>query len=151
MASRCFCGCGEKVPWRLQIVTDLGDAIRQRRLDLESLLDAGLRSPRADRLIGVMLANESALARSIHNGEPLTAEMGGSTSDVLVIYELLFGAEALSRATRGDWDPYSDAVLRDQLGLDLAELEGAFSEPARSTEPRGTAERPIALRRRSAF
>jgi len=130
MAARCFCGCGEKVPWRLQVVTDLGEAIRQRRLDLENLLDAGLRSPRAEQLIRVMTASEGTLARSIHRHEPLTAEMGGRTSDVLVVYELMFGAEALTR----NWDPYSDEVLREQLGVDLAELELALDAGTRTPE-----------------
>jgi hypothetical protein len=147
MAARCFCGCGEKVPWRLQVVADLGEAIRQRRLDLENLLDAGLRSPRADQLIRVMTANERVLSRSIHRNEPLSAEMGGWTSDLLVVYELLFGAEALTRS----WDPYSDEVLRDQLGVDLAELEMSFKAGARATRHSGLAEPPVALRRRSAF
>jgi hypothetical protein len=147
MAARCFCGCGEKVPWRLQVVTHLGQAIRQRRLDLENLLDAGLRSPRAEQLIRVMAANERVLARSIHRNEPLTAEVGGRTSDVLLAYELLFGAEALTRA----WVPYSDEVLRDQLGVDLGELEISLNAGTAATRPRGVAERPVAFRRRSAF
>jgi hypothetical protein len=129
MAARCFCGCGEKVPRRLRIVTDLGRAIRQRRRDLQSLLDAGLNSSRGPQLVRVMIANENVLARSIHRREPVTAEIGTGTSDVLVIYELLFGAEALGRVM----DPYPEEALRDQLGLDLAELEGVFSGYARST------------------
>ena len=146
MAARCFCGCGEQVPWRLRIVTDLGEAIRQRRLDLESLLQAGLESARGERLIGVMLAGENALARSIHNREPLPAKVGGTTSDVLVMYELLFGAEALSRT-----DSYSDEVLREQLGVDLTELEIALNARAWATKRGAAAERTAAMRRRSAF
>ena len=130
MAARCFCGCGEKVPRRLRIVTDLGEAIRQRRRDLQSLLDAGMRSSQGPRLLRLMIAGENLLARSIHRRKPVTARIGGATSDVLVIYELLFGAEALGRVM----DPYSDEMIRDQLGLDLDELEDVFSEPARSRE-----------------
>jgi hypothetical protein len=143
MAARCFCGCREKVPWRLQIVTQLGAAIRQRRRDLQSLLDAGLRSPRAERFIGVLAANENVLARSIHSRKPLTAEMGGRTSDVLVVYELLYGAEALSRIIGGvDSDPYSDEMLRQQLGVDLGDLEIIFGERAAANEERDAAVSP---------
>ena len=142
MAARCFCGCGEKVPRRLRIVTDLGRAIRQRRRDLQSLLDAGMKSSKGPQLVRLMIANENVLARSIHRKEPVTAEIGATTSDVLVIYELLFGAEALTRAM----DPYPDEILRDQLGLDLAELESAFSQHPRSTEP-GDARQPTTLLR----
>ena len=142
MAARCFCGCGEKVPFRLRIVTDLGRAVRQRRRDLQGLLDAGMKSSRGPQLVRVMIANENVLARSIHRKEPVTAEIGATTSDVLVIYELLFGAEALTQAM----DPYPDEILRDQLGLDLAQLEGVFSERPRSTEP-ADARQPTTLLR----
>jgi hypothetical protein len=144
MAARCFCGCGDRVPHRLRIVTDLGSAIRQRRLDLQSLLDAGMRSSRGPQLVRLMIANENVLARSIHRKQPVTAEIGAGTSDVLVAYELLFGPEALGRAS----DPYPDEILRDQLGLNLDALEDVFSRRARSREggitplPRRSASRP---------
>jgi hypothetical protein len=153
MAARCFCGCGEKVPWRLGIVSDLGEAVRQRRRDLASLLNAGLRSARAERFIRVLVGNEDVLARSIHVGEPLGAEMGRRTSQVLMAYELLYGAEALSRAIRGvDSDLYTDEMLRQQLGVDLGDLEAGFTESATGTgEGRRFRARPIPLRRESAL
>jgi hypothetical protein len=130
MAARCFCGCGESVPRRLRIVTDLGQAIRQRRRDLQSLLDAGMTTPQGPQLLRVVLASENVLARSIHRNQPVSPEIGAGTSDVLVAYELLFGPEALGRAM----DPYPDEILRGQLGLDLDDLEGVFGE---GTQPAG--------------
>jgi len=147
VAARCFCGCGEKVPWRLQIVTDLGEGVRQRRRDLEGLLDAGLNSPRAEKFVGVMIANENVLARSIHNRTALTAEMGGRTSDVLVVYELLFGAEALSRSE----DAPSDEVLREQLGVDIDDLEASLVGHSATSEWQRFRDRRIPLRRESAL
>jgi hypothetical protein len=118
--------------------------MRQRRRDLQSLLDAGLESPRGAQLLSVMIANENVLALSIHRNQPVTAEIGGTTSDVLVIYELMFGAEALSRVN----DPYPDELIRDQLGLDLAQLEGAIS--AQTVESRRSRRRTT-FRRESAY
>jgi hypothetical protein len=68
------------------------------------------------------------LAQSIHDKQVLPAEMGGRTSDVLVLYELLFGVEALTELRGANWGPYSDEVLRRHLGVDLADVETIFTE-----------------------
>jgi hypothetical protein len=100
MAVRCFCGCGEKVPRSLRSENDRGRALRQRQQDLQSLIDGGMKSPRAEQFIGVMNASGNVLAHSIHHKEPLTPELDGRTGSVLVLYERLFGDEALGRAAR---------------------------------------------------
>lgn len=143
MAARCFCGCGEKVPRKLRSVNDKGRATRQRQQDLKSLIDGGMKSPRGEQFVGVMTASTNALAQSIHHQEPLDPETDGRTTNVLVVYEHLFGDEALGRAARiasipdeeaisgisdGSWDPFSDDLLRQQLGPDADELEVLLTE-----------------------
>jgi hypothetical protein len=90
-----------------------------------------------------MNASGNVLAHSIHHKEPLTPELDGRTGGVLVLYERLFGDEALGRAARlagipdeqaiagiqnGSWDPFSDELLGQAMGEDPAKIDSILTE-----------------------
>ena len=102
-----------------------------------------MKSPHAEQFIGVMNASTNLLAQSIHHKEPLTPELDGRTGNVLVLYDRLFGDEALGQAARlaalsdeeasegiqnGSWDPFSDELLGQAMGEDPAKFDSILTD-----------------------
>ena len=124
----CFCGCGQNVPFKLRSSNRAGKDLQGHIDDLSAVLADGVRSPNAERVLEVMEDCRDSLKTAVHeqdyNGDAL-----GRSAAIRTGWPLLFGPKAFDRAmhnaglseeeaiTRfrsGDWDPFSDELLKQQ-------------------------------------
>jgi len=97
-----------------------------------------MESPRAEQFLPVMDASINVLAQAVHHGEMPPPETEGRVANTWVLYDRLFGDEALGRAARlagleddeaaaqlqeGAWDPFSDELLAQSMGEDPSEFD----------------------------